>query len=699
MRPAIVLRLALFAALLLAVALVQVVKSIDVDRYRAPLRQWAMQATGQPLVIQGKLSLRLSLSPAIEANDIVLGEGKAGGDGETLRIGHVEADIGLMPLLAGEVRLTRVRVAGVEGRWERLSALDLPRIIHHRLTLSTDLPTTTFDVSEIRVEGAELRFSGQPLHIDRFSAENDGPAVPTALHGSGNWGGQHFDASGVIGSLKDAADATRPFPVQMKAVLPGLVATANGTLDLTGGDSALTKLALTAEVSDLAEAGRLLGLSVPVAGAARGAATMTGPLASPTFSGVEIALGRHDGLAFQMKGSVAHPFEFRGVDLAVTADGENLALFGRSLGLNLPAIGPLRAAFHLFDSDDGWRVSDLKATFGNSDVAGHLLLRRSPTRPSIDAAFESARFDFADVMVAIPDGSAEENPPHDGRVFSDRALPLDLLMAVDGDFTWKVEQLVAGSFVAKGVQVPVRLKDGHLNAAVTIERVADGKIGATLSIDATQSPPSVTASLSAEKIALGTLVHDLGATDFVNGAPSDLHVTLTGSGESLHAMMARANGESILSVGQATIESGVVSGAVPDSLASWLPPAELKLVCLYSHFTIADGTAFSEALVADTGAWTIGGHGNINLGREEFDLALVPHPKEAGLLSQLVPLDVAGTLAHPSIVPAGGAAVRGVAPSLPPVMTAGEQATACSLANVSAKKGPVRSRLRHGGAN
>ena len=61
MRASLVLKLACLAAFLFAVALVQVVKSIDVERYRAVLASLSQQAVGQPLEIR-RISIRMKLS-------------------------------------------------------------------------------------------------------------------------------------------------------------------------------------------------------------------------------------------------------------------------------------------------------------------------------------------------------------------------------------------------------------------------------------------------------------------------------------------------------------------------------------------------------------------------------------------------------------------------------------------------------------
>jgi len=70
MRLSVIFRLAVLAFLILVVALVAVVKSIDVAAYRDLLDQAAQAATGRSLKINGRLSLRVSLYPALVAENV-----------------------------------------------------------------------------------------------------------------------------------------------------------------------------------------------------------------------------------------------------------------------------------------------------------------------------------------------------------------------------------------------------------------------------------------------------------------------------------------------------------------------------------------------------------------------------------------------------------------------------------------------------
>src|ERR1700761_6858736 len=94
-----------------------------------------------------------------------------------VRLDHVEAQIGLLPLLWGEVRVDRVLVDGADilleqdgqgrGNWEFS-------------------PT-----------------AGDSLAIERATFETDSLASPIALTLDGSWNGKHLAVTGLLGSLKD----------------------------------------------------------------------------------------------------------------------------------------------------------------------------------------------------------------------------------------------------------------------------------------------------------------------------------------------------------------------------------------------------------------------------------------------------------------------------------------------------------------
>ena len=394
--------------MVLVVALVAVVKSIDVKRYRRVVEQAAKSATGRDLTVRGKLSLKLSVTPALIAEDVTLANAAWGSRPEMLRLQSLRADISLLPLLVREVRIGRLQFVGPDLLLERNAAGKANwRFAAQPATTAPAMDgartPTTFKIGQLTIERARVIYRDartgreETVTIEQLTADADNLAAPIGLHVGGTWNGRHFEVSGILGSLNSLAVPTTPYSVKMKAVLPGLVATANGTVTFGKASNPEVSLQTTADATELAEAAKLIGYSLPPLGAARLSMKMIGPLMSPGLINIDAALGRRDILALTVKGAVKAPLSGEGVDLLAFVEGESLAGFNRGLDIALPAVGPIRASAHLTDFDGGWHLGDLKVGIGHSDLVGDASLHDRGGRPKIEAHLTSALVDLGEL--------------------------------------------------------------------------------------------------------------------------------------------------------------------------------------------------------------------------------------------------------------------------------------------------------------
>ncbi|HVI52696.1 MAG TPA: AsmA family protein [Candidatus Sulfotelmatobacter sp.] len=676
MRVGLIIKLALAGVVMLAVALIAVAKSIDVSAYRQLLAQAAKDATGRDLTINGRLSLRLSLNPALVARDVVLSNAAWDKDRPLLRAGRLEANIGLVALLGRRVNIRRLAVedadlllennAKGQGNWEFGETKGVAPG-----SLTTEGTPTGFSIAQLAFNKVHVTYrdaaSGRndEVSIDRLTLDAPIPGAPVGLLSVGTWNGRHYDVSGTLGSAGEFNDfmnrnESRSFPVKLKAVLPGLVATADGSVSGgRGGPFLLLKMA--ADSADLAETGKLIGVPLPALGAARINMMVKGALSSPVITDLDAALGRRDAAALTLKGAIRDPLSMKGVDLLLTAEGPSLAGFNKSLGVTLPAIGPLKAQARFGDLADGWRLGDLKATVGKSDLSGDVVFRLSGKRPDITARLSSNSVSLEELSPDAGKDKAGDMP--DARLFPDQPLPFALLQMLDLDLEWKIERLTDNLLLAQMVQLSARLKDGKLSAQPSVAMLAGGKAKADIQVDVTGRQPLVQLSVDADKVGLGEVLRSFKVADTLRGGSSDLRLRLSGTGATPHAIMARASGESLLVTGKGRVE-GVYADALAldllKQLAPWVQEKDTEMQCLVSRFIITDGLAKSDALLFDTTRMTVAGQGSVNLGSETLDLTLSPKPKETSLLSLSVPVDVQGTLTQPVLSPNKGAIVKGV---------------------------------------
>jgi uncharacterized protein involved in outer membrane biogenesis len=131
-----------------------------------------------------------------------------------------------------------------------------------------------------------------------------------------------------------------------------------------------------------------------------------------------------------------------------------------------------------------------------------------------------------------------------------------------------------------------------------------------------------------------------------------LHVE--GSGNSVHAIAADANGTltAVVTHGQISAAFAELAGIdVVRGLGLLLTAKEqtVPIRCSVAEFALHDGDAQTQHLLADTTNVIITGDGKLTLGDEKLDLNLTGKPKKLRFDRLRSPINVRGTLRHPSV--------------------------------------------------
>jgi uncharacterized protein involved in outer membrane biogenesis len=157
------LPLGLVGLALLAIIVGVVLLSVqDVGRYKEFIARKVSEKTGRELVIAGDFDLSISFSPSIVANDVTFQNAAWGSEAEMLKLGHVEAEVELFPMLTGDIRVKRLILEDLDllietnadglGNWEfgERKASDEDEDYDG----GGDLPV----IEDMRIENALLRF-------------------------------------------------------------------------------------------------------------------------------------------------------------------------------------------------------------------------------------------------------------------------------------------------------------------------------------------------------------------------------------------------------------------------------------------------------------------------------------------------------------------------------------------------------------
>ena len=157
------LPLGLVGLALLAIIVGVVLLSVqDVGRYKEFIARKVSEKTGRELVIAGDFDLSISFSPSIVADDVTFQNAAWGSEAEMLKLGHVEAEVELFPMLTGDIRVKRLILEDLDllietnadglGNWEfgERKASDEDEDYDG----GGDLPV----IEDMRIENALLRF-------------------------------------------------------------------------------------------------------------------------------------------------------------------------------------------------------------------------------------------------------------------------------------------------------------------------------------------------------------------------------------------------------------------------------------------------------------------------------------------------------------------------------------------------------------
>jgi uncharacterized protein involved in outer membrane biogenesis len=198
------------------------------------------------------------------------------------------------------------------------------------------------------------------------------------------------------------------------------------------------------------------------------------------------------------------------------------------------------------------------------------------------------------------------------------------------------------------------LQGGALKITTLTAGIGDGTLALAANVNGAAKPATVEARLRAANVDGAPLLDAMGMGGAVTAGRLNLEAELQGPGTSLRDLMAGANGGLHLEMGQGAINNDFARLMFADlfQLVTFGGTANAATVkCMVTDFTAVDGIAGAKSLVLDTPGVTIIGTGDVNLRAETLHLHFDSNSKQTNLASLAVPMNVGGTLAHPSVSP------------------------------------------------
>lgn len=658
------------------VAAIVTLNSIDWSEYEEPIAKAVKDSTGRELRFSGALNVNIGLSPGISAKGITLQNADWASREDMLTLEQVEAHLKLIPLVFGQIELSRLEIIGLDvmletdqqgrGNWEFGSQTDETPAIAESDPASSSAGETLLTGAFLKkavIRDASVVFrdgvanTSQSFSIVELVARMESASAPLVLDLEAAYGEESIGLQGefarIAGVLTGGA-----LDFDMTASAIGANLEVDGSvakpLDADGID-----ISVNASGDSLSRLLSFAGVSVADLGEYRISANVAGNAESIALTDLVIGLDAA-GAKINATGRITDVVAVEGIDVDLGIKGGSLAALSGLAGSEIPDLGAYSLRANVTGTAGQLTVTNLVVDIADTKIDGDLSAKIAAEPMRLEATLRSPRIDLTRLLPA--DDSAEPAPARasgpvsnaNERLFPDDPLPLDALDALDTIDA--VISLTIGELIVDP-ETTISNLDTVINAAPktlsvellsleTMDATVDGRIG----LDVRKKVAAVAAKLNIRHPSIGDFVEDEGDT-MLTGGPLDMDIDITGVGGSVRKIMASMNGSLALEMGTAKINNKWVQRAFADAKAILKKKGDsepIDLHCITTEFRITDGIAVPESLVIDTRGISLFGDGNINLRNESMDLEFDRLASSVSASSALPPFKVRGTFSSPT---------------------------------------------------
>ena len=332
---------ALGLSILLAVIYVA---TFDDDDYKRLLIGIVERRTGYKVDIRGDFSFEMSTLPRLSASDIVFRQLPGGRRPPVQHIGQLRIQLAVRPLLTGDILVKHLEINDMTIAW----VLGEDAEKSGGRPWSADNKSTTIpmfeDVDLRNIRASISNRDGSRIDeivLERFDIDDVKGMDRLRVTGEGSVNDNVFLIEGLLGSLADAMERARPYPIELNFRVADFFFNISGTIDdVTRGDG--LNVRLVAEEAELATLLNILKADSSPVGGLNLYAMVTGDIGAPRVSELAIRIGDEAAPRFTAQGAISNARTGEGTDIQVTASIKNKAIIQWLLGEGLFDLNAVR---------------------------------------------------------------------------------------------------------------------------------------------------------------------------------------------------------------------------------------------------------------------------------------------------------------------------------------------------------------------
>jgi hypothetical protein len=349
-----------------------------------------------------------------------------------------------------------------------------------------------------------------------------------------------------------------------------------------------------------------------------------------------------------VKGQITEPFHLDRFTAQVNVNGPTLSDLYFLTGLVLPSTPAYRLTMAVERNGTDYRLNDISAVLGNSDLHGNLTVDTSQKIPALAGKMASRVLTFSDLGPLIRGGRPAVASKY---LLPDDPMHTERLRQTNAEVDYSAATVKSRDFPLTSLDTHISVQNAVLNLKPLAFGFTQGKLAGSIRIDARKDVPTST---------VDARITDIHAENFIKTADKPIsgvleaRAVLTGTGKSVHAAASNANG---------TFTAVVPKGGMRHSLAEWtgvdvLTALSLNLAgdnsntnlrCAVASFSAKNGVMTSQGFVIDTDPVRVDGAGHLDLADETLSLELRGKPKSFQLVRLRAPITVSGAWSHPAI--------------------------------------------------
>jgi uncharacterized protein involved in outer membrane biogenesis len=368
--------------------------------------------------------------------------------------------------------------------------------------------------------------------------------------------------------------------------------------------------------------------------------------------------------AIGVEGTITQPTAVTAIDLNMSLAGASMANLYPLTGVLLPDTPPYatkgRLIGHLNANGSDWTYEKFTGKVGESDLAGTLEYIVQKPRPLLRGALVSNQLRLEDLGPTVKaDTNAEKKNRGAKAVQPDaKALPVEQFTtdkwdALDADVKFTGRKIIRDAALPiDDLVTEIHMKDKVLSLTPLNFGVAGGDLTSNITLNGQSNVIQAQIKTAARHLKIKQLFPTLDSMQASIGEVN-ADASLSGTGNSIAAMMASANGEVKAAVTEGTISKFILEAAglnVPNAVfAKLFGDKQVQMNCLANEFDVKSGVMQTKYFVMDTTDAVVTVDGNINLSTEEMALDVRPKTKGVRIISLRSPLYVKGTFKNPDI--------------------------------------------------